>query len=73
MHNRKYFDHRDTIYCLEMFPNKDYLASGGRDRSIKIWRLIYYKEFRNGILERLMLDTSITNAHTTDITSLKSS
>lgn len=73
MHNRKYFDHRDTIYALEMFPSKDYMASGGRDRSIKIWRLIYYKEFRNGVLERLMLDTNIANAHTTDITSLKSS
>ena len=73
MHNRKYFDHRDTVYSLEMFPNKDYMASGGRDRSIKVWRLCYYKEFRNGILERLMLDTNIPDAHTTDITALKAS
>jgi WD40 repeat protein len=36
---RKYFDHKDTIYSLELFPCGQFLATGGRDRSIKIWRL----------------------------------
>ncbi|KAL4433185.1 hypothetical protein ABPG74_010880 [Tetrahymena malaccensis] len=72
--NRKYFDHKDTIYALELFPCGKYLASGGRDRTIKIWRLQYYKEnFRNGALEKMILDTNIPEAHNTDVTSLKAS
>ena len=39
IHKRRYFDHRDSIYTLELFENKEFLASGGRDRSIKIWKL----------------------------------
>jgi len=70
---KKYFDHRDTIYALELFPTRDLLASGGRDRSIKIWRLHFYRDFKNNSLERLALDTNIPDAHTTDVTALKSS
>lgn len=72
--NRKYFDHKDTIYSLELFPCGKYLASGGRDRTIKIWRLQYYKEnFRNGALEKMILDTNIPEAHASDVTALKAS
>jgi len=72
--NRKYFDHRDTVYSLELFPCGKFLASGGRDRSIKVWKLQYYKEsYRNGALEKMVLDTNIPDAHSTDITALKSS
>jgi len=39
---RKYLDHKDTIYSLELFPCGKFLASGGRDRSIKVWKLRYY-------------------------------
>jgi len=50
------------------------MASGGRDRTIKIWKLQYYKgEFRNNALERLVLDINIPDAHNTDVTALRSS
>lgn len=71
---RKYFDHRDTVYALEVFPNnRDLMASAGRDRSIKVWRLHFFRDFKNNCLERLALDTNIPDAHTTDVTALKAS
>jgi len=70
---KKYFEHRDTIYAIEQFASKNYIATGGKDHTIKIWRLIFYKEFRNSALEKMSLDVNIQEAHKSDITALKSS
>lgn len=68
---KKYFDHRDTIYALEQFPNQNYVATAGKDRSIKVWRLSFYKDFRNSALEKLYLDVNIPDAHRADVTALR--
>lgn len=28
-HPKKYFEHRDSIYCLTYFPSSEYLATAG--------------------------------------------
>lgn len=50
MNPKKYFEHRDSIYCLEVFPNNKFVASGGKDRSIKVWKLNFYSNFRMNAL-----------------------
>ena len=47
--------------------NRNMIASGGRDRSIKIWKLVFYKDFKSNCLEKLHLDIDIPNAHSTDV------
>lgn len=50
---KKHFEHRDVIYALELFPSKNYFASAGRDRTIKIWRLVFFKDFKNSCLDKI--------------------
>ncbi|KAL4429414.1 hypothetical protein ABPG74_021001 [Tetrahymena malaccensis] len=70
-HPKKYFEHRDSVYCLELFPNQKFVATAGKDRSIKVWKLNFYNNFRQNALEKLSLELSLDNAHTTDVTALK--
>ena len=52
---KRHFGHRDTLYSIEQFENRNLVASGGRDRSIKIWRLSYYpNDYKNGMLEKMV-------------------
>eukprot|EP00825_Cyclidium_porcatum_P039298 TRINITY_DN472_c0_g1_i5.p1 TRINITY_DN472_c0_g1~~TRINITY_DN472_c0_g1_i5.p1 ORF type:complete len:323 (+),score=65.40 TRINITY_DN472_c0_g1_i5:59-1027(+) len=69
---KKYFEHKDTIYALEQFPSQNFVATAGKDRSIKVWRLQFYKDFRNQALEKLILDLNIPEAHKSDVTALRS-
>jgi WD40 repeat protein len=69
---KKVFDHRDSLYCLEMSDSQDVLATGGKDKTIKIWRTNFHEqEFRNGCFDSIKLDLSLEAAHSTDITALK--
>ncbi len=47
------------------------MATAGKDRTIKIWKLIFYKDFKNSCLEKLILDLNIQDAHNSDVTALK--
>lgn len=51
---KKYFEHRDSIYCLEAFPNNKLVASAGKDRAIKVWKLNFYNNFRMNALGNLI-------------------
>jgi hypothetical protein len=50
-----------------------YMASGGKDRNIKVWKIIFFKDFKNGAMEKLQLETNIPDAHSMDITALRAS
>lgn len=41
-HPKTYFLHRESINALELFPNNKFIATGGKDRSIKISKLNFY-------------------------------
>jgi WD40 repeat protein len=50
------------------------MASASKDRSIKVYKLVYFeKEFKAGALEKLQLALNINEAHSTEITALGSS
>jgi WD40 repeat protein len=59
---------------LNLLCNENYLASAGKDRTIKVYKLIYFdREFKSGSLDKLQLALNINEAHTTEITALGSS
>jgi len=41
--------------------------------TIKVFRCIYFKDFKNNCLDKLSLDLSIDQAHKSDITALSAS
>ena len=44
---KKYFEHRDSITCLSLLGNDESVASAGKDRNIRVFKMIYYdKEFK---------------------------
>lgn len=47
---KKYFEHREGIAALEVLPHQTLAATAGKDRSIKIWKLHFYKDFRSNAL-----------------------
>ena len=70
---KKLFNHRGAVLALEHIYNKDLLASGGRDRSIKTWKIEYSKTAEDSKLKlsKITLDINIENAFSTDVTALK--
>lgn len=71
---KKYFEHRDSITCLALVGSDMCVASAGKDRNVRVFRMMYYdKDFKQGALDKLQLSLSINDAHSTEITALGSS
>lgn len=48
------------------------MATSGRDKAIKVWKLYYFpKDFNDGCFEKMALSLNIPDAHYNDITTLK--
>ncbi|CAD8056838.1 unnamed protein product [Paramecium primaurelia] len=62
---KKYFEHRDSITCMTLLGDQ-YIASGGKDRNIKVYR----QTLTNNVFEKLQLSMSLSDAHPTEVTSL---
>lgn len=61
---KKYFDHRDQVTCLCHVNSETQVASAGKDRTIRIYNMIYHeKDFKNGSLEKLNLVITINGMY----------